>query len=566
MSNKYTCYINTKNYHNYAGIIFIISTIVYLFWLVANLNLTAWWVSMPFFLAQTFNFFSLSLSIYNHRKLTYRVNRPPIPQNPPPLAIVVPVYKEAKEIVKKTVKSLLHISYQGEIVILVSNDALDDEHKKSVIEAVKEIRSYWFEHCQKKSTALRRLYLRHSRPHRQAKAGNLNQCLQFLEKYAPHIDLLLVQDADEVAYPDIVKSIVGYFSDPEVAYVQTIKQSKVSSEDPFGNRDLMWYARTAVAKDSVNAMFSCGSGVIWRISALKKIGGFSTWNIVEDLTTSYNLLAAGFKGIYHYEALSYGLAPEDLANFIKQRGTWALDTMRIFFWDNPLVKKGLTLNQKLQFLETPIFYLNGLSNILLIFITSLCLFFSIWPTTASAQTHALYLLPSFIAMEAYFLLLAWNIPFNRIRQFWIGLAPCFVIASFKALIYGPNKKPAYVVTRKDNKYQNYINLVLPQIILLGIIGLGLIKTLISTPLYSEFDWATVFWGFFQASFMIQIIKVSMWNYTLDFNFSLSLRFVNKIKIFAQDKFKVMPIQQIKYLMPRFLIFLMAFWGRKNNIQ
>jgi cellulose synthase (UDP-forming) len=431
---------------------------------------------------------------------------------------------------------------------------------------MEEINEYWCKHCQNNCTAERRLYLRHSEPHEDAKAGNLNQTVTFLKKHASQVDLLLVQDADEVVYPDIVNAIVGYFSDPSVAYVQTIKQSKVSSGDPFGNRDLMWYAKTAASKDAVNSMYACGSGVIWRISAVNSIGGFSTWNIVEDLTTSYNLLAAGFKGHYHYEALSYGLAPEDLANFIKQRATWAVDTMRLFFWDNPIIKKGLTLDQRLQFLETPLFYLNGLSNLLLAFTTSLCLLFSVWPTTEDASTHALYLVPSFIAMELYFMLLAWNIPFRRTRQFWVGLSPVFAIACIKALMYGPNRKPSYVVTQKHNTYQNYISLVLPQIIVLGVIAVGLLKTLISTPLYSEFDWAAVFWGFFQASFLFQIIKVSVWNYIPTFQLSLEFESVNKIKTSFQKKLDDILMQPVKYLIPKFLIVLIASIWKRDNLQ
>src|SRR3989344_2317238 len=118
-----------------------------------------------------------------------------------------------------------------------------------------------------------------------------------------------------------MQSLVGYFSeDPRTAYVQTIKQVKVSKGDPFGNHDVMWYGRTAASRDASGAMYACGSGVMWRISAVESMGGFSTWNMVEDLTTSYELLALGWRGKYHYEALSKGLAPEDLPNYFKQRG------------------------------------------------------------------------------------------------------------------------------------------------------------------------------------------------------------------------------------------------------
>jgi hypothetical protein len=136
-----------------------------------------------------------------------------------------------------------------------------------------------------------------------------------------------------------------------------------------------------------------------------------------------------------------------------------------------------------------------------------------WPTTVDALTHAKYLIPSFIALEIYYLSLADNIRLTRIRQFWVGLSPTFAIATIKALINGPNRKPAYIVTRKENEYGNYLKLVLPQLLVLSVIFLSLVKILISTPLYSAFDWAAVFWGFYQASFFFQTIKVSWYKWT-----------------------------------------------------
>jgi hypothetical protein len=42
-------------------------------------------------------------------------------------------------------------------------------------------------------------------------------------------------------------------------------------------------------------------------------------------------------------------APEDVPNFYKQRGTWAIDTVRLILWRR---LKGLSLRQKAQFSGT----------------------------------------------------------------------------------------------------------------------------------------------------------------------------------------------------------------------
>ena len=505
-------YIKNKSLHRIAGIAFVPATLLYLGWLITHLNLLHWWIAIPFFLAQLYSFLLITLSIINHWSASFRTKRPEIGNVPFPVAIVVPTYQEPIAVLRETLKSLLHLDYPGKLVILVSNDDQRESQKRALIALMEELADYWNTQLANQVTGERDLYLETTIPHEQAKAGNLNQAIIFLRKHFPSIDLVLTQDADEVANPDIVSAIVGYFREPAVAYVQTVKQSAVSTGDPFGNADFMWYAATAPARDVANAMFACGSGVMWRISAVESVGGFSTWNLVEDLTTSYELLAAGWQSRYHFEALSKGLSPEDLANFLKQRGTWALDCMRLFFWDNPFNKPGLTLRQRLQFIETPLFYLNGFVIMVLIGITVASLLFTAWPTTADATTHAIFMLPSFLAQEAYLLLLAGKIPLMRVRQFWIGLAPVFARASILALINGPNKKPQYKVTKKTNVYANYLHLAAPQLVVLAVILLALTKTIVSTPLYSAFDWVVVFWGVYQVSFFTQIVKVSLWNW------------------------------------------------------
>ena len=89
--------------------------------------------------------------------------------------------------------------------------------------------------------------------------------------------------------------------------------------------------------------------MLFRRAALGDIGGFATWNLVEDLTTSYHLHARGWKSFYYPYALSDGLAPDDIWGVMKQRGQWAFDTMRLFFFDNPLVKKGLPGRKRLNY-------------------------------------------------------------------------------------------------------------------------------------------------------------------------------------------------------------------------
>ena len=72
---------------------------------------------------------------------------------------------------------------------------------------------------------------------------------------------------------------IGYFGDAMVAFVQTPKEAIAPKTDPFGVRDRIFYDSLQPGRAGAGAAFSCGSGVIWRVSALEAIGGFVTWNL-----------------------------------------------------------------------------------------------------------------------------------------------------------------------------------------------------------------------------------------------------------------------------------------------
>ena len=178
-----------------------------------------------------------------------------------------------------------------------------------------------------------------------SKSGNLNFGMGHSRG-----DLILVLDADQVPAPEILNRLAGFFSQPQVGYVQSKQAFFLPEGDPFYNRDKVFYETIQLSNHQANAVISCGSGVVYRRQALEEIGGFASWNLLEDFTSSYELASRGWRGIYHPHALSRGLAPATLAGVYRQRFQWCLDTMRLFFWDNPLFKSGLSWQQKAHFL------------------------------------------------------------------------------------------------------------------------------------------------------------------------------------------------------------------------
>jgi len=412
----------------------------------------------------------------------------------PRVVVMIPTYGEPPFMVYETAKSVLEQDYPEEkIVVVVSDDAhrgeirslvnrLSREHPKAII---------GYHDPPRRGDPKRR---------GEAKAGNLNSVLDMIDKYAPHVLFIETRDADDkVGDSSFLRQTIGQLlADPKLGFVQTIKEAEVSPGDPFGNLEPLFYRKLMLAKNAANAVFPCGSGVVFRHKALKDIGGFPTWNLVEDLQSGVEMLRRGWRGMYLPIVGAMGqTAPEDIPNAVKQRGTWAIDTMRLTFWRN---KRGLNLLQTLQFIEMGLFYM--LSFAILVFTVTpvFPLMFNLHPLTATPGEYALHLWPYVAALELFLVSLADGLPYEtlwRARQILLGMAPVYARATIIALIYGPNRKPTYRVTRKEHVYGWYWREILPQLLLFLALIAASLYHIATHSLLQTADLGSLFWaGFF----------------------------------------------------------------------
>lgn len=384
---------------------------------------------------------------------------PPVQGRLPYVAAVVPTYGEPAEILERTIIALQQLEYpSSRLRIIVS----DDSHRQEV---------RWL--------AARYGVDYHPGPQRDAKAGNLNSALSYMARHYPQAELILTQDADELIHPQFLMKLAGYFDDPAIAFVQTPKEALAPDDDPFGTRDRVFYDFVQPGRNGVNSAFACGSGVLWRVEAVRAIGGFATWNLVEDLTTSYYLHAAGYASAYHNEVLSIGLAPNDIPGLLQQRGTWAVDNLRLFLFDNPLFKPGrLTLWQRLQYLELGMFYLTTvfvLPLLMAIPLVSLA-------TGSFVRIEGAALFPWMLSMGMYYLALARG----KIRyllvywKYWIGHWPTYTRA-FWLTLRSRRRKPAYTVTRKTRREGFYGYMLWPQFTYIALALALIVRALIVVP-------------------------------------------------------------------------------------
>lgn len=412
-------------------------------------------VALLHFIGFTGTFLVMVLNYFNQIRPKSNTIAPRWPQELPYVAAVIPTYGEPYDILEQTVISLQKLDYPSDrLYIFISDDGHRDEIRQ-----------------------LSALYGIGYNPgaRKDAKAGNLNSALAHIAEHFPLATLVITQDADEIIEPTFLRKTVGYFTNnPKLAFVQTPKDAWTPEGDPFGNRDRVFYDILQPGRNGAGAAFSCGSGVLWNIAAVQSIGGYSTWNIVEDMTTSYFLHCAGYHSEYHNEILTIGLSPDDIPGLLKQRGTWAADTWRFFLFNNPLWKPGLRLAQRMQYFELGMFYVaSTLFMPLLMLVPLLSL-----ATDTFIPIEGSALFPwVFVSMAYYVTLAQGNLSrLTRMWQYWVGHGPTYIKA-FWIAIRARNTKPSYKVTRKTRQNGYYGHLLWPQFLYLLISLIVIVRSL-----------------------------------------------------------------------------------------
>jgi cellulose synthase (UDP-forming) len=454
-----------------AGLAYLITTLIYVPWLYGALNHRLPWLSWPFFAANLLTLATTFLSIFNH--WWRAVPQPhPLPQgSEPSVGILIPCCGEPVPMILRTIASVLEQDWPRErLVIVVSDDARDP--------ALEQALKGW--------PVLYHLPPPRYAPGRDgaAKSGNLNSAFVMLVLAHPEVRYIETRDCDdELGSNGFLRQAVGQLEHYErLAYVQTIKEAQVSPGDPFNNREAMFYRGQMLSRNAANATFPCGSGLVWRRSALEHIGLFPTWNLVEDLQSGVEALRRGWQGCYLPIVGAVGQhSPEDVPNVYKQRGTWAIDTVRLMLWGD---LSGLKLRQRAQFYELLFYYVHAFT--LLVYLPCvMTALLGLVPFKTSVHGFVIHILPLVLATEAW--LLAINRPYNdrrrrqrhpirelwRVRIIWSGLAPVFMKATIQAVVGGPARKPVYKVTRKHNDTRWHWGSIVPHSVVLAMVALTL---------------------------------------------------------------------------------------------
>ncbi len=407
----------------------IVSSTIYLVWLLFHVASILGYI---FFALESGVFLIVLVFVYNHWTRSYRLLGGSYSLRAS-VDVFIPTVNEALSILDKTIAAAVNIDFANKTVYI-----LDDGNRRAVRELADR---YGCVYLTRPDVAQKRF-----------KAANLNYGLKHSTG-----NYVLTIDADNVVSPEIVDDLLGHFKDRKVAIVAS-RQSFTVPEGDF-NHDHLFYNYMQAGKNQDGAAISCGSGVIYRRSALDRLGGFSEWNLVEDLHTTYEANQYGYRSLYVTQPYVSGHAPRDLKTVYKQRGTWALDTLRMFFWQQPLFRRGLSFKQRLHYFEIGYCYIASAFLLPSIFVINFYTLITDQTMISGGWWYIVFRLPALVATLVLFGTFSQGQLTSRV---WAGLFPVYMKASVLALLYR-RKKPVYRVTSKVDTGERSLRLVIPQL-------------------------------------------------------------------------------------------------------
>lgn len=229
------------------------------------------------------------------------------------ITFIVPAFNEEESILK-TLQSLVDVDYpKDKMKIVVVNDGSKDNTKNLVEDFMK-------------TNSIVSLFNKEN----SGKADSLNQVLDKVDT-----ELFAVVDADSHPTPDSIQKMVGYFeNDLKIAAVtsRVLVKNKKNFIERFQAVDYAIIAWGRKILDYVDSVYvTNGPLSMYRTEDVKKVGGFDTKNLTEDIELTWNLLSKGYKTKMSYSAKVYTVVPDNLKVWINQRVRWNLGGLQTIY-------------------------------------------------------------------------------------------------------------------------------------------------------------------------------------------------------------------------------------------
>ncbi|MBD0710710.1 MULTISPECIES: glycosyltransferase family 2 protein [unclassified Streptomyces] len=212
-------------------------------------------------------------------------------------------------------------------------------------------------------------------PHKaRTKHGNYNA---WLALHGDSYDYFASVDTDHVPHPDFLVRTLGYFRDPDIAFVvgpqvygnYTGLVTKAAESQQF-----LFHALIQRAGNRYHAPMFVGTNNVVRVRALKGIGGLYD-SITEDMATGFELHRTKnprtghfWRSVYTPDVLAVGEGPASWTDFFTQQLRWSRGTYETLFkqyWKAPFrTPPGRLLNYTLMLVYYPMTAVNWLLGVL----------------------------------------------------------------------------------------------------------------------------------------------------------------------------------------------------------
>lgn len=322
-----------------------------------------------------------------------------------------------------------------------------------------------------------------------AKAGNVNNGLEQTKG-----ELVVILDTDMVPHDDFLTRTVPYFKDRKVGFVQTPQfyNNSHTNQVSMGawEQQALFFGPIMRGKDGSNSAFICGTNIVIRRKALVEAGGMCEENIAEDFLTSLEIHRLGWKSHYVPDVLVEGLAPEDLLSYFKQQLRWARGSMEVLFGENPLLKKGLSWGQKLQYLSSAMYYFNGVIVLIDVIMPVLVLCTGMLPVQGTTTSFIFYFVP-FMALNLFTLYEATNETVTFRAMSFSQSSAVLQLQALKSIVL--RQKMGFSITPKKAQSGNFLSLVYPHlgygVVVVLAAGIGLYREGMSPSIATNIAWA-----------------------------------------------------------------------------
>ncbi|MCL2788540.1 MAG: glycosyltransferase [Micrococcales bacterium] len=287
------------------------------------------------------------------------VAQDPVPMVPEPglrvavLTTIVPS-KEPVDLVMRTLRAMKRLEHDGTLDVWILDEGDDPEVRQAAqVIGVKHFSRKGIARWNTESGAFKA----------KTKAGNHNA---WRDAHESDYDVVAQMDPDHVPLSDFLTRTLGYFREPDIAFVV--------APQVYGNLYENWIAHGAASQayvfhgivqrggNGMGAPLLIGTNHLYRPTAFAQIGGYQD-SIIEDHVTAMAVYAAtnpatghSWRGVYTPDILAIGEGPTSFTDYFNQQKRWAYGIWDVIGNKSHRMLSHVSPAQRLSFSLLQIFY------------------------------------------------------------------------------------------------------------------------------------------------------------------------------------------------------------------